>query len=356
MPAPPIAPAENPANPIGTLELLYAGTADGVEADLVQRAAIPFEPIAAGQLRIYNPIKLARNAVRLVRGSRQAQQMIHSWRPDVLFVTGGYVCAPVVWAAHRQGVPVLIYLPDITPGMAVQRLARYAERVAVSFPEVAEFFPGKAIVTGYPVRPELTAHSFDKHSARTHFDLDPTLATILVFGGSRGSRSINIALANILPSLLQSAQVIHVSGEVDWEEASGRASELPVEQRTRYRLYPYLHEDMITALVAADLAITRAGASVLGEFPALALPSILVPLPISGQHQYPNARYLADRNAALIVEDANMNAQLLPAITELLDHPMKLAAMSDACAKLARPNAAADIAQTLFDLAAPIRT
>lgn len=329
----------------------YAGTADGIEASMAATAALDFVAISAGQLRIRNPLQLLRNSLRLARGGLQANRLVHNWRPDVVFVTGGYVCAPIVWAAHRQHIPILIYLPDVTPGLAIQRLARYATQVAVSFPEVADYFPGKAIVTGYPVRRQLRARSLSKEDARRTFDLDPDLPTLLVFGGSRGSRSINQATAGVLPDLLALAQVIHITGDVDWEQARERSAMLGSEQIRRYRSFPYLHDEMIAALCAADLAITRAGASTLGEFPALGLPAILVPLPISGQHQLPNARYLAERGAAIIIDDAQLPRQLFSTVSDLLDHPDRLSTMSQASVSLACPDAADHIVRALAVLA-----
>ncbi len=312
---------------------------------------IDFVPIAAGQLRIRNPLQLARNSLRLAQGGLQARRLIRGWRPDVVFVTGGYVCAPVVWAAYRHRIPVLIYLPDVTPGLAVQRLERYATQVAVSFPEVAAFFPGKAVVTGYPVRRQVSQRTLSKEDARRMFDLDPTLPTLLVFGGSRGSRAINLATAGALAGLLAFAQVIHITGELDWPQARERAAHLDPDQTRRYRSFPYLHDEMVAALCAADLAVARAGASTLGEFPALGLPAVLVPLPISGQHQLPNARYLAERGAALIIDDADLPTQLLHTVRELFDHPDRLSAISQASAALARPDAADRIASALVALA-----
>ena len=341
------APAAKP-EPIA---IRYAGVPDGIEVDLTARAGLDFTPIRAGQVRIHNPLKLVRNSAYLLQGAWQARRLIASWRPNVVFVTGGYACAPVVWAAHRQHIPILIYLPDVTPGLAVQRLARYADQVAVTFPEVAAYFPGKAIVTGYPVRPELSRRAYDRDEARQRFQLDPSIPAVLIFGGSRGSRSINQATAAALTQLLELAQVIHITGDLDWPQAQARTAGLTPEQAARYRLYPYLHEEMTAALCAADLVVARAGASTLGEFPALGLASILVPLPISGQHQLPNAAYLADRGAALIITDADLPTQLLPAIRTLLHDPHRLAAMSQASAALAQHDAADRIAAALRALA-----
>lgn len=331
-------------------QIRFAGTREGVEAALVARAGLDFVPISAGQMHIRNPLKLALNSGKMAKGGLQSLRLMRQWRPDALFVTGGFVCAPVVWAAHRLHIPILIYLPDVTPGLAVQRLARYAHRVAVTFPEVAAFFPGKAVVTGYPVRQELRERSLSRTEARLRFDLDPHRPTVLIFGGSRGSRSINQATAAILPNLLNSAQVLHITGELDWESSRARAQGLTPDQQAGYRCFPYLHDDMVAALCAADLVVARAGASTLGEFPALGLPAVLVPLPISGQHQLPNARYLADRGAAQIIADADMNQDLLPTLQALLAQPDRLDAMSEASTSLAHPDAADRLADALLRL------
>ena len=284
-------------------------------------------------------------------GAAQCAALIRQFRPDAVFVTGGYVAAPVAWAAWRARLPLLIYLPDLEPGLEIRATSRLATKVAVSFPEVAAYFPGKAEVTGYPVRAELW--ETDRAAARAALGLDATLPTLLVFGGSRGARSINRALLGTLPALLPRCQVVHITGELDWPEVSAATREggLDEDWKARYHVYPYLHDEMTQALAAADLVVARAGASVLGEFPALGLPAILAPYPYAGQHQRTNAAYLADRGAAVIVEDAALPADLGPTILDLLDDPDRLAAMRVASRNLARPDAADRIARLLFEMA-----
>jgi UDP-N-acetylglucosamine--N-acetylmuramyl-(pentapeptide) pyrophosphoryl-undecaprenol N-acetylglucosamine transferase len=338
--------------------LRYIGEAGGVEEGLAARAGVPFVAIATGQIRGRAPWVMARNLVRMARGAEQCAHIIREFRPDVVLMTGGYVAAPVAWAAWRAQprVPALIYLPDVTPGQAIRLASLLADRVAVSFPEVTHYFPGKAVVTGYPIRPEL--HTVDKASARAALGLDPNRPVLLVFGGSRGARSINRALVAALPALLPQCQVVHISGQADWpwitEATHGRDSAhgpaIPEALRESYHAYPYLHE-MAKALAAADLVVARAGAAVLGEFPALRLPSILAPYPYAGQHQEANARYLAERGAAAVLNDAELAEMLAPTILRLLAAPVELRAMADAAARLARPDAAERIARELCDLA-----
>jgi UDP-N-acetylglucosamine--N-acetylmuramyl-(pentapeptide) pyrophosphoryl-undecaprenol N-acetylglucosamine transferase len=285
----------------------------------------------------------------MVRGVQQTARVIQEFKPDVALVTGGYVAAPVAWATWRARprVPVLIFLPDLTPGLAIKLTSKLAANVAVSFPEVSDYFPGKAIVTGYPVRPELL--EANQAIARGAFGLRAGLPVLLVFGGSRGSKSINRALVSALPELLQHCQVIHISGQTDWPWVAERTSTISGSER--YHPFPYLNEVMVQALAAADLVVARAGASVLGEFPAVRLPSILVPYPHAGQHQQANADYLAQRGAAVVINDQELPAQLAPAILALLRSPDRLAAMSRAAAELARPDAAGSIVRELRRLA-----
>ena len=305
-----------------------------------------------GQIRGRAPWVVARNLARMARGARRCAEIVREFNPDVAFVTGGYVAAPVAWAAARAQprVPLLIYLPDLTPGQSIRLTSRLAAKVAVSFPEVARYFPGKAVVTGYPVRSELLAA--ERGAARAALGLAGDVPVLLVFGGSRGARTINHALIAALPQLLPICQVVHISGQLDWpwvEEQRGALRDPIIA--ARYHPYPYLHDEMVQALAAADLVITRAGASVLGEFPAVGLPSILVPYPYAGQHQDANAAYLADRGAAQVVADRDLTGSLAPMVLDLLHAPERLAAMAAAARALGRPDAAQNIAHELRQLA-----
>lgn len=301
---------------------------------------------------------MARNLARMLHGARQCAAIIREFRPDVAFITGGYVAAPLAWAASRARprVPLLIYLPDLTPGQAIRLTSRLAEAVAVSFPEVAPYFPGKAVVTGYPVRPELLA--IRKAEARAALKLRNDLPLLLVFGGSRGAHTINQAVLAALPQLLPICQIVHISGQLDWPAIGDSGLRIAsaiaasdAESDLRYHPFPYLHAEMVPALAAADLVVARAGASVLGEFPAVGLPSILAPYPYAGQHQDANAAYLADRGAAVVIADDELAGRLTPTVLSLLTEPDRLAAMAASAKALARPGAAAAIACKLRQLA-----
>jgi UDP-N-acetylglucosamine--N-acetylmuramyl-(pentapeptide) pyrophosphoryl-undecaprenol N-acetylglucosamine transferase len=350
-----------------------------MEQGLVERAGLPYRGIDTGQMRGINPVMALVNAGRMVKGVRQSLAILESFRPDVCLVTGGYVCAPVVMACRLRRVPVLIYLPDIVPGWAIRSLSWLAQRVAVTFPAAAGAFggqvpQGKAVVTGYPLRPELVkavgggrldaaAHAENRRCIRQQLAerlglplMTPgvqgeSLPLLLVFGGSQGARRINQSIWAALGQLLPHAHILHVIGERDWPlfQEKKPTQGLPATLSGRYHPVAYLHEEMALALAAAELAVARAGASTLGEFPVARLPSILVPL--VGVNQQQNAEQLAGRGAAIVVADEALAEQLADQVLGLIQEPARRQQMEVALAELAQPEAAYKIAQELQDLA-----
>lgn len=335
---------------MGLLEdLLWVGGESGMEVDLVRREGIAFKAIPAAGLHGVGLHRLPGNLLRLLRGVRSAREILTTYRPDVLLFTGGYVAVPVAFAGRH--VPIVLYVPDIEPGLALKTLARFADRICLVAGDSKAYFPGRGdlLVTGHPVRAGLKTES--KTSARAAFDLDPERRVLLVFGGSKGARSINEAVLQVLPALLKEVQVLHISGTLDWPEVEKAAGELPEGLRERYRPFPYLHEEMGAAYSAADLVLSRAGASAVGEFPLFGLPAILVPYPYAWRYQKVNADYLAGRGAAVVLRDDALQGRLLETTLELFADPARRMAMRDAMHSLARPQAAKTIAQQLQELA-----
>ena len=320
-----------------------------MEADLVQRAGLPFRAIHGAGVHGVG-WRLPLNALDLLRGLAEALALLRAYQPDVVFVTGGFITAPVAVAAWLRRVPVLVYLPDIEPGLAVKLIARLARRIAVTVDDSRAFFRGRAadvIVTGYPTRPELAAVS--RAEAQAALGLEAGRPVLLVTGGSRGARSINRAVIAALPDWLKDYQVVHLSGQLDWQAVEQARAALPAEQMARYHAYPFLHE-MGQALAAADLVVSRAGASALGEYPLFGLPAILVPYPYAWRYQKVNADYLAQRGAALRLNDEDLPARLAGEVRALLDDPARLAGMRAAARAAAQPGAAERIAAELAQL------
>ncbi|MBP8109119.1 MAG: glycosyltransferase, partial [Caldilineaceae bacterium] len=253
------------------------GSVNGLEKGLVERAGLTFRGVDTGQLRGINPLTALANTGKMIRGVGQALTILKEFRPDVCFVTGGYVCAPMAVACKLRRVPLLIYLPDMVPGLAIKWLSRLAQKVAVSFPDAAAYFPGKAVVTGYPVRGDLVQAAQDRRGSRQKLaaalkldlglDEAETPPLLLVWGGSQGSRSINKAIQASLADLLPVAHILHLTGTLDYDRVVGGLADLPTAWQNRYHPVAYLHAEMPLALAAADVSVCRAGASTLGELP-----------------------------------------------------------------------------------------
>lgn len=326
--------------------MAYLGSSRGLERDLVPRAGLPYFllPMAAPT----SP----RGIALLVGAALRSVLVVRRLRPRVTFATGGYVSIPAVVASWLLRVPVIMFLPDVVPGRAVAWLLPLTRRIAVSTEDALRHLPAtKTQVTGYPVR-EYFLHA-SRVQARRRFDLPPDATVLCVFGGSQGARAINQALAFSLRELLPHMHVVHICGDRRFDEARQAALFLSSEERSRYHLFPYLHDqDMADALAAADLTVCRSGASTIGELPFLGVPAILVPLPERKVHQHENAAYLERHGAAVVISDDALTGRLGPAVNDLLADRDRLAAMASAMRSLARPDAAERIAALIFEEAA----
>lgn len=332
------------------VDLVYVGRAGSIEERLARRAGIPFRSIQVGGVRGFALGNALRNVFRLLTSTMSVRRIVREFDPNAILVTGGYVSAPSIWAGAACRVPSVIYLPDLEPGWAIRATAHWATCIAVSFDQVSlHFDQKKTAVTGYPVRPEF--FKTDKSRGRREFQLDPDLFTITVFGGSRGAHSINQAVMANLADFAELAQIILIAGREDEAWAKAQVSKFPDPVRARVRVFGYLDEQLPHALAAADLVIARAGAATLGEFPALGLPSVIVPYPYAGRHQENNAAFLIQHGAAIRLDNGTLKRELVPTIRSLLQEPGKLEEMSQSARKLARPEAAHNIAQLVHSLA-----
>lgn len=321
-----------------------------MEKELVTRNNIPFMPIPAAGLHGVGLMNTPANLWKLLKGTLKSRQILAKFKPDVLFFTGGYVAVPMAVAGRK--IPSLLYVPDIEPGLALKFLSRFANIVALTTQASKQFFPAKTCteISGYPTRPDLKPAS--KSASRQFFGVKSQLPVLFVFGGSKGARSINQSLWKNLNELLEVAEIVHITGNLDWPQIQSITTNLHPDRTSRYHAFPYLHEEMAAAFSCADLVISRAGASTLGELPLFGLPSILVPYPHAWRYQKVNADYLAEHDAAIVIKDENLAAEVVSTVKDLLQSPEKLSQMSKAAARLAAPQAAQNLADLLLRLAA----
>ena len=339
------------------LDVLWVGTASGLEARIAAEHDIPFRAIKAGKLRRSpNPRELVTNLADMFRipvGVLQAFGVAARYRPDVVLSTGGYVCVPLGLASRALGRPLVMHEQITSLGLANRILARFATRVALTHPSSIEHLPasarGRAVVTGNPVRSHLLYG--DAAAARRHFGLSPELPLIYVTGGAQGSRQINTMVEAILPSLLPYAQVLHQCGP-DWiAQLTQTAARLPAELRQRYRPVPYVGDELADVFAATDIVISRSGAGTIAELTAVGKPSVLIPLvPSAGDEQRQNARYLVESGAArALLENGPRADRLLAELGVLLGDQAARAHMAAAARSLGRVDAADALAKVILE-------
>jgi len=338
---------EDGSDSLDMSDLLYVGYAGGIEDQAVLEAGIPLL-----SLSLATPDSV-RNRLRFfLSGSLAVIRCMRRFRlfgPTVVFSTGGFVSLPGSLAAWFTRVPIVVYVPDARPGKTVRFTKRLARSVAVTSEETAALFgDARAVsVTGYPVR--AVFRHMKREPARKALGLGDSEPQLLVMGGSQGSAAINRAVADILPALLPWARVLHVCGPQHLAELETVWESLPFDLRERYRLVATLDgERMAEAMFASDVAITRAGASVLGELPAASLPAILIPLPINAQDA--NAAALERHGAAVVLpQERLVSGELEPVVRSLLQDSDRREAMRAALIRLRRPDAADRIAELILD-------
>lgn len=352
---PALAVAEVLSQPATTHKLTYIGTrgGGGFERPLVEHSQIPFEAfeeVFAGPVVGVDPLRAISSAIKMGIGLMQSIFHILKYRPEAILMTGGWANVPLAFAGWFLRVPMLMYLPDIEPGSTIRLLRRFVAKVATTVPDSAQYFPdGKSIPTGYPLRQSLMQST--REQGHAHFKLDAKRRTLLITGGSRGARSINLALGAILPELLnESVQIIHVTGTLDFERTREQVGEYA--NHPHYHLFDYLESEIMgLAYASADIVLARAGASVLGEFPYFGIASLLVPYPHAWRYQRVNADWLAERGAAIRINDENLDSELLPTLQSLLQQDSRLQSLQESARALYTGNGAERLAQALLELA-----
>jgi UDP-N-acetylglucosamine:LPS N-acetylglucosamine transferase len=324
------------------------GAEGGMEASLVRRTDIAYQAIPAAGVHGVGARQLPGNVKSLAQGVLRARQVIRAFRPDVLFFTGGYVGIPVALAGRR--LPKVVFVPDIEPALALRLISRMAEVITVTTEASRAYYGGekRVVVSGYPTRQRM--QEITREQACINMNLACERPVLLVFGGSRGARSINEALWKALPELLGKSQIVHITGELDWPRVEEVRKELVPPLSRDYHVFPYLHEEMVSAFAAADLVVSRAGAAVLGEYPLFGLPAVLVPYPYAWRYQKVNAAFLEERGAAVQIADDRLAQELMGTVERLLEDREQLSAMGAAARSLATPQAAQTIAVEITHL------
>jgi UDP-N-acetylglucosamine--N-acetylmuramyl-(pentapeptide) pyrophosphoryl-undecaprenol N-acetylglucosamine transferase len=318
-------------------EIRFVGTARGLENKLVPQAGFELSLIDSAGLKNVSAAARARGLFVLPKSMLSARALIKSFRPDIVIGAGGYVSGPVLLSAALRRLPTLVMESNALPGWTNRVLARFVDRAAVSFDAALPYFKGKAVVTGNPVRRE-----FFEIPARQH---DPGQFSILVFGGSQGAHAINEAMIAALPSLAGLKDVVritHQTGENDFEIA--RAAYLDAGWSERARVTKYI-DNMVAAFAAADLVVSRAGATTTAELIAAGKASMMVPFPFAADdHQRKNAEALELAGAGRMILQQDLSGERLgQEIAKLAREPERIAEMEQAARNLARGDAAAAV-------------
>jgi UDP-N-acetylglucosamine--N-acetylmuramyl-(pentapeptide) pyrophosphoryl-undecaprenol N-acetylglucosamine transferase len=330
------------------LELSYVGGVRGMERRIVGDE-LPYHQLVVRSLRSSGrDAHLVLDPIRLGASVPQAWWLLRRLRPAALFTTGGYLALPLVLAARARGVPTLVWEGNVIPGRSTSVVGRLATRVAVSFPPTLAAFPGRAFVSGTPIR---SFAGVERDLARTSFGVGRGDRLLLVFGGSQAVARITAALDEALERLLADWRILHVAGEAGMVGAEALRARLPKELAGRYQPVPFLTDRMADALVAADLVLGRAGSSTCAEVAAVGVAAILIPYPHAGAHQRANAAWLAGHGAAVVVPDAELDGERLLAEAQRLRDDAERASMAEAARRLGRPDAAAHIADELLAMA-----
>lgn len=333
----------------------WIGSRSGIEAQRVPQSGIPYIAISTGKLRRYWAWQnVADLLVNVPAGTLSVLRILRTLRPRVVFGTGGFVALPVVFGAALLRVPVVLHEQTAVPGLANRIGARFARRIAVTFPDRAGRLPAaRVVVTGNPLRPELRAGS--RSSAIARFQLDPVVPLVYVTGGAQGAHRINRVVGDALASLAEQAQLIHQCGENpatgDRQWLEDRRAALPPALARRYTVVPYIGAELAGIYAAAALVVARAGAGTVNECCQLGVPALYVPLPgTRGDEQTENARIVERVGGAVVLPQSMLTTErLVREVRALLADPAGLKQMGEHARTLAVPDAAERIVALLWD-------
>lgn len=327
------------------MDIRFVGTKNHMEWTSVPKAGYEITPIWISGLQRRLTPKNVLFPIKLLTALVQSYWLLRSFRPSIVISCGGYVAGPVGWVAAKLGIPIMIQEQNSYPGVTNRMLARYARRIFTAFPDAQDYFPEDRVrMVGNPTRNKL--RQANAQTAREYFRFTEDRPVLLVLGGSLGAKSINEAMRHSLDTLhnIVGLQIIWQCGKRYIDDLE---KDIDVEDYPRLRLHAYL-DDMPAAYAAADLAVSRAGASSCSELMITGTPSVLVPSPhVAGDHQTMNARSMQEQGASEILEDDSLQDTLSELVTRLLADHEQLRRMNDAALAMAKPMAAQDIAEEI---------
>lgn len=318
-------------------EIEYIGSYNGIERDLIEAEGIPYHGISSGKLRRYLDLKNISDPFKVIKGLGQSISLLRKQKPNIIFSKGGFVSVPVILAAKFCHIPVIIHESDITPGLANKLAIPAAKKVCCNFPETLPYLPKeKAVLTGSPIRKELLEGKSQQARSYCHFtDQKPTL---LIIGGSTGSKVINDTVRKSLPKLLSDYQIIHLCGK-------GNLDDTLLETKG-YAQFEYISQQLNDMFSLADIVVSRAGANAICELLALRKPNILIPLSAAASRgdQILNARSFDKQGFSLVLQEEDLN------IEHLLDAISQVASNKNTYVKAMEKSGQMDSIKTIIEL------
>ncbi|CAM4344517.1 undecaprenyldiphospho-muramoylpentapeptide beta-N-acetylglucosaminyltransferase [Saccharibacillus endophyticus] len=335
-------------------EFLYIGGKRGLENSIVPETDMPFETLDITGFRRSLSADNIKTVLRFLKGVQASSELLEKFKPDVVVGTGGYVCGPVVYAAHKLRIPTLIHEQNAIPGLTNRFLSRYVSTVAVSFDGTQDQFP-KAKRVMYSGNPRATTvHRANAAEGFRLLGLSQGTPVVLVVGGSIGAKAINEAMLQMVTDIVRMPDVhfVYVTGKRYYEEAKRSLEEAPWVMPSNLHVLPYV-ERMPEVLAASMLVISRAGASFLAEVTSLGIPAVLIPSPnVTNNHQEVNARALEDDGAAIVIAERDLSGEsLLRAVEAVVQDEYLRLRMAECSARLGKPDSAAVITAELRKLA-----
>lgn len=326
-------------------QILFVGTARGLETKIIPREGFKLELIEVAALKRVGLLKRIKSLLLLPKSFLAVRSLIRQIKPDVVIGVGGYASGPVVLVAALMGVPTLVAEQNALPGFTNRVLARFVDAAALTFEEAKKYFGGKAVITGNPVRAEFFSISPKQTEEMVH---------LFITGGSQGARAVNLAMIDALPLLFEDRgrlSITHQTGEHDYDKV--RAAYLEIGWKAEVK--PFI-EDMISELAKTDLVISRAGATTVAELAAAGKPALMIPFPFAADdHQRKNAEAVERAGAGRMILQAELTPErLAQELLWLVNDPQQLARMAEASRTLGHPDAAArvvDLAEMIVEKA-----